>query len=65
MIDRLDEIKDDLIARRGLAKIKGWLGELEGIDLTLQFLQDKRADAHRLASRGPTDLGMPPIPSGR
>ncbi|MHA7167368.1 hypothetical protein ACX801_04275 [Arthrobacter bambusae] len=35
------------------------LGELEGIDLTLRFLQDKRAEAQRLAGLGPTSLGMP------
>jgi HEAT repeat protein len=61
MIDRLGEINTDLIARRELAQTKGWLGELEGIDLTLQFLQDKRADARRLAGLGPTNLGMPAI----
>ncbi|WP_216636684.1 site-specific integrase [Arthrobacter sp. OY3WO11] len=59
MIGRLDEINTDLIARRELAQTKGWLGELEGIDLTLQFLQDKRADAQRLVRLGPTNLGMP------
>jgi hypothetical protein len=63
MIGRLDEINADLIARRGLAQTKGWLGELEGIDLTLRFLQDKRADAHRLAGLGPTNLGMPEVRS--
>jgi len=35
MIGRLDDINTDLIARRPLAQTKGWLGELEGIDLTL------------------------------
>lgn len=59
MIDRLDEINTDLIARRGLAESKGWLGELEGIDLTLRFLQDKRADALRLVALGPTNFDMP------
>jgi hypothetical protein len=61
MIGRLEEINTDLIARRELAQTKGWLGELEGIDLTLRFLQDKRADAQRLARLGPTDLGMPAL----
>jgi hypothetical protein len=61
MIGRLDEINTDLIARRELAHTKGWLGELEGIDLTLRFLHDKRADAQRLARLGPTDLGIPVI----
>lgn len=63
MIDRLDEINTDLIARRELAQIKGWLGELEGIDLTLQFLKEKRADAQRLIRLGPTNLGIPGIRS--
>ncbi len=63
MIGRLDEINTDLIARRELAQTNGWLGELEGIDLTLRFLQDKRADAHRLARLGPTNLGIPAIRS--
>jgi transposase len=61
MIQRLDEINTDLVARRELAETKGWLGELEDIDLTLRFLQDKRADAQRLATLGPTNLGMPVI----
>jgi len=61
MIGRLDEINTDLIARRELAQTKGWLGELEGIDFTLRFVQEKRADAQRLASRGPTNLGLPAI----
>lgn len=59
MIDRLDEINTDLISRRELAQTNGWLGELEGIDLTLRFLQDRRADAQRLARLGSTNLGMP------
>jgi hypothetical protein len=61
IIERLDEINNDLITRRGLAETKGWLGELECIDLTLRFLRDKRADAQRLARRGPTSLGMPSL----
>lgn len=61
MIGRLDEINTDLIARRGLAETQGWLGELEGIDVTLQFLQDKRAGSQRLASLSPTILGIPAI----
>ncbi|WP_284750828.1 hypothetical protein [Arthrobacter sp. efr-133-R2A-120] len=64
MIDRLDEINEDLISRRVLAETKGWLGELEGIDLTLRFLQDKRADAQRMAGLGPTNLGIPVVLPG-
>src|SRR5262245_50077162 len=36
-------------------KQKGWLGEIEGIDLTLEFLQDKRNQAERAA----TFIGLP------
>jgi hypothetical protein len=31
----LDELKEDLVARRGRAEREGWLGEIEGINLTL------------------------------
>ena len=58
-IDRLDEIDTDLIARREKAQTEGWLGEIEGIDLTLRFLQDKRVDAQHRARLEPTNLGMP------
>lgn len=47
MIGRLDEINEDLITRRVLAETKGWLGELEDIDLTHRFLQGKRHEEKR------------------
>lgn len=40
---------------------KGWLGELEGIDLNRRLLQDRRTDAQQLARLGPTNLGIPAI----
>lgn len=61
MIDCLNEINTDLLARRELAETKGWLGELEGIDLILRFLQDKRAGAQKLTWRDPTSIGFPTI----
>jgi hypothetical protein len=57
MIGRLDEIETDLHSRRARAQDEGWLGELEGIDLTLTFLDGKRADAKRLSQLPPTRLG--------
>jgi hypothetical protein len=33
------------------------LGEIEGIDLALTFLRDKRAEAHRIQQREPIHLG--------
>lgn len=39
---------------------RGWLGEIEGVDLTLQCLRDKRANALRLTRiTRQVDLGMP------
>lgn len=61
MVGRLDEIHADLIHRRKQAETEGWLGELEGIDLTLQFLQGKRIEAQRIARFPTTSLGMPAI----
>src|SRR6266536_6448720 len=63
MLGRLEEIETDLLARRARAEAEGWLGELEGIDLTLRFLADKRADTRRLAKSAAltTPLGMPAI----
>jgi Phage integrase family len=59
MLPRLEELEVDLLARRARAEAEGWLGELEGIDLTLSFLRDKRAEARRLSRVTPVHLGMP------
>jgi hypothetical protein len=66
MLPRLDEIEADLQDRRIRAGHEGWLGEIEGIDLTLTFLRQKRDQTRRLARIAPTDLGMPGVlPAGR
>jgi hypothetical protein len=51
MVPRLDELETDLLARRERAKAKNWLGEVEGLGLTLSFLRAKRDQAQRQASR--------------
>jgi hypothetical protein len=56
---RLAEIETDLLARQAHAEDEGWLGEIEGIGLTLNFLRHKREDAERLSHHTPTDLGIP------
>ncbi|MGH8961705.1 MAG: tyrosine-type recombinase/integrase, partial [Jatrophihabitantaceae bacterium] len=61
MLPRLDELETDLLARRERAQTEGWLGELEGLDLTLRFLADKRDEAQRLIRSPATSLGMPTI----
>lgn len=58
MLERLDDIHTDLTARRKRAQAEGWLGELEGIDLTLRFLTEKRGEAQRITRSPPTSLGM-------
>ena len=65
MLPPLDEIEDDLQARRSRAGHEGWLGEIEGIDLTLTFLRQKRDQTRRVARIAPTDLGMPGVLSAR
>jgi site-specific recombinase XerD len=68
MIGRLDEIHADLLGHREHAQTQGWLGEIEGIDLTLRFLADKRAETVRLAEVGQdnvTPLGMPRLGAPR
>jgi hypothetical protein len=62
MLPRLDELESDLEDRRKRASAEGWLGEIEGIDRTLQCLRDKRADTLRLTRlTHQVHLGMPAI----
>jgi site-specific recombinase XerD len=61
MLPRLDEIEDDLVSRRTRAEQENWLGEVEGIDLTLTFLRQKREQTQRLARVAPTELATPVI----
>ena len=65
MLFRLDEIEKDLLDRRARAEREDWLGEIEGIDLTLGFLRQKRERTERLArivpaSSSPTMLTLEP-----
>ncbi|MFI2636702.1 recombinase [Streptomyces collinus] len=53
------EIEKDLILRRKRAEEEQWLGEIDGIDMTLAFVRTKQADAARLAQRSPVALGIP------
>ena len=62
MLPRLDELEEDLIARRERAISEGWRGEVEGPELTLTFLRSKRDQTRRTASMGTVSLGMPVVP---
>ncbi|MEU9243577.1 hypothetical protein [Streptomyces sp. NPDC048385] len=57
---RLAEIRDNLLARILEAEREGWLGEMEGLEISLAGAQDKLAqlDAEKTRQRT-TDLGMP------
>jgi site-specific recombinase XerD len=62
MLPRLDELEEDLVARRRRAVQEDWRGEIEGLDLTLAFLRSKREQARRFERTGPVSLGIPVIP---
>jgi hypothetical protein len=62
MLPRLDELEQDLFARRRRAVEEGWRGEIEGLDLTLTFLRSKHTRAQLTAQLGAStqvNLGMP------
>jgi hypothetical protein len=58
MLYRLDTIEADLTARQDRAEQEGWLGEIEGIELTLSALRAKRDDVNGRLRRS-HDLGIP------
>ncbi|MEV4241645.1 hypothetical protein AB0J47_41590 [Nocardia sp. NPDC049737] len=65
MLSRLAEIEDDLLGRRERAEREAWLSEIDGIDLTLSFLRQKRSETERLARlapAGPTMITLEPPP---
>ncbi|MEV0081897.1 hypothetical protein [Saccharopolyspora sp. NPDC050642] len=62
----MDELETDLDERRKRAVSEGWLGEIEGIDRTLQCSREKRADALRLTRiTRQVNLGMPTVAASR
>ncbi|WP_421671782.1 recombinase [Saccharopolyspora spinosa] len=58
-------LEDRHVARRARADHEAWFGEVEGIDLTLTFLRQKRRETKRLARIAPVDLGIPVITAPR
>lgn len=61
--DRLVEIRDNLIARIGEAEREGWLGEVEGLQVSLAAAEDKLAQIDRHRDRASVDLGTPTPPT--
>jgi hypothetical protein len=56
---RIAEICDNLTARISEAEREGWLGEVEGLKISLAGAQDKLAQIDRRARSATVDLGMP------
>jgi len=56
--DRLAEIRDNLTARIAEACREGWLGEVEGLQISLAGAKDKLAQLDQ-RTRAVTDLGIP------
>ena len=58
---RLVEIRDNLLARIIEAEREGWLGELEGLEVSLAGAQDKLAqlDAEQARRSTAVELGIP------
>ena len=58
---RITEIRDSLIARIAEAEREGWLGEAEGLKISLAGAEDKLAQINRRSRSGPVDLGLPTL----
>jgi hypothetical protein len=59
---RLVEIQSNLRDRIAEAKLHGWLGEVEGLEVSLAGASDKLAQIdNRLRAHRPVDLGTPPL----
>lgn len=56
---RIIEIRDSLIARIAEAKREGWLGEVEGLTISLNGANDKLAQIDRRPPASTVDLPMP------
>lgn len=58
---RMIEIRDNLVDRIAEAEREGWLGDIEGLQISLQGAKDKIAQIDAMIARGreAVHLGMP------
>ena len=56
---RITEIRDSLTARIAEAEREGWLGEVEGLKISLAGAEDKLTQIDRRSRNGPVELGLP------
>jgi len=60
---RLVEIRDNLHARIAEARQQGWLGEVDGLQISLTGARQKLAQLDQIAAKPTsTHLGMPSFP---
>ncbi len=62
---RIAEIRDNLTARIAEAEHEGWLGEVEGLKISLAGAEDKLAQIDRRPHTAPISLGMPSVTAAR
>ena len=62
---RIAEIRDNLTARISEAEHEGWIGEIEGLKISLAGANDKLAQIDRRTRNQPIDLGIPAPASQR
>jgi hypothetical protein len=62
---RIADIRSNLIARIGEAEREGWLGEIEGLKISLAGADDKLAQIDRRTRGQPVSLGMPAVPQSQ
>jgi hypothetical protein len=65
--DRIDEIRDNLIARIAEAEREGWLGDVEALKVSLAGAEDKltQIDRRRSSDGRVITLGMPRTASAK
>jgi integrase len=60
---RLVEIRDNLAARIAEAEREGWLGEVEGLQVSLAAAEGKLAQIDKRSNSTPVELGTPTLPT--
>jgi hypothetical protein len=59
---RLTEVRDNLLARITEARHHGWLGEVDGLQISLAGARQKLAHLDQLATTASVQLGLPTFP---
>ena len=60
---RLVEIRDNLTARIAEAEREGWLGEVEGLQVSLAAAEDKLSQIDKRSPKTTVELGTPTLPT--